>query len=161
MKGGPPPLICRGPDIPVRVCMSENASAAAVRQRERWVIAMRAELPIFKDTSFSPEPDQLILTLTYSILSYIKNLAMCTVLDKLRLVMALVYGCSLNGLIASIILLICTSLWIKASAKLLNVKVNVHGGSLLEGGGEGNYLLMQTSNFQLQRWGMKLHPPTP
>ncbi len=34
-------------------------------------------------------------------------------------VMALVYCCSLNGLIASIVLLICTSLWIKASAKWL------------------------------------------
>ncbi len=31
--------------------------------------------------------------------------------------MALVYCCSLDGLIASIVLLICTSLWIKASAK--------------------------------------------
>ncbi len=28
-------LIGRGPDIPVRVCTSENACAAAVRQRER------------------------------------------------------------------------------------------------------------------------------
>ncbi len=35
--------------------------------------------------------------------------------------MALVYCCSLDGLIASIVLLICTSLWIKASAKCLNV----------------------------------------
>ncbi len=34
VKGGPPPLIGRGPDIPVRVCMFD-ASAAAVRQRER------------------------------------------------------------------------------------------------------------------------------
>ncbi len=39
--------------------------------------------------------------------------------------MALVYCCSLDGLIASIVL-ICTSLWIKASAKLLNVNVHVH-----------------------------------
>ncbi len=39
--------------------------------------------------------------------------------------MALVYCCSLDGLIASIVLLICTSIWIKASAKLLNVNVNV------------------------------------
>ncbi len=46
-----------------------------------------------------------------------KVLATCTVLDYLRLVMALVYCCSLDGLIASIVLLICTSLWIKASAK--------------------------------------------
>ncbi len=38
--------------------------------------------------------------------------------------MALVYCCSLDGLIASIVLLICTSLWIKASAKWLNVNVN-------------------------------------
>ncbi len=37
--------------------------------------------------------------------------------------MTLVYSCSLDGLIASIILLICMSLWIKASAKLLNVNV--------------------------------------
>ncbi len=29
-----PPLIVRGPDIPVRVCTFENACAAAVRQRE-------------------------------------------------------------------------------------------------------------------------------
>ncbi len=40
--------------------------------------------------------------------------------------MALVYCCSLDGLIASIVLLICTSLWIKASAKWLNVNVNVN-----------------------------------
>ncbi len=33
----PPPLIGRGPDVPVRVCASENVCAAAVRQRERWV----------------------------------------------------------------------------------------------------------------------------
>ncbi len=33
VKGGPPPLIGRGPDIPVRVCTFENACAAAVRQR--------------------------------------------------------------------------------------------------------------------------------
>ncbi len=38
--------------------------------------------------------------------------------------MALVYCCSLDGLIASIILLLCMSLWRKASAKLLNVNVN-------------------------------------
>ncbi len=38
--------------------------------------------------------------------------------------MALVYCCSLDGLIASIVLLICTSLWIKASAKWLNVNVS-------------------------------------
>ncbi len=35
--------------------------------------------------------------------------------------MALVYCCPLDGLIASI-LFICMSLWIKASAKRLNVK---------------------------------------
>ncbi len=39
VKGGPttppPPLIGRGPEIPVRVCASENACSAAVRQRER------------------------------------------------------------------------------------------------------------------------------
>ncbi len=34
VKGGPPPLIGHGPDIPVRVCASENACDAAVRQRE-------------------------------------------------------------------------------------------------------------------------------
>ncbi len=34
MKGGPPPLIGRGPDIPVHVYKFENACAAAVRQRE-------------------------------------------------------------------------------------------------------------------------------
>ncbi len=33
--GPPPPLIGRGPDVPVRVCASENVCAAAVRQRER------------------------------------------------------------------------------------------------------------------------------
>ncbi len=42
--------------------------------------------------------------------------------------MALVYCCSLDGLIASIVLLICTSLWIKASAKLLNVNVKCNMG---------------------------------
>ncbi len=34
VKGGPPPLIGRGPDIPVCVCAFEDACAAAVRQRE-------------------------------------------------------------------------------------------------------------------------------
>ncbi len=33
--------------------------------------------------------------------------------------MTLVYCCSLDGLIASIILLMCMSLWIKVSTKLL------------------------------------------
>ncbi len=33
VKGGPPPLISRGRDIPVRVCTFENV-CAAVRQRE-------------------------------------------------------------------------------------------------------------------------------
>ncbi len=53
-----------------------------------------------KDTYFSPAPDQLILALTYSILFYlyIKALATCTVLYYLRLVIALVYCCSLVGL---------------------------------------------------------------
>ncbi len=37
--------------------------------------------------------------------------------------MALVYCCSLDGLIASVILLICTSLWIKVSAIWLNVNL--------------------------------------
>ncbi len=40
-----PPLIGHGPDIPVRVCTFENACAAAVRQRERWVVEMRTVLP--------------------------------------------------------------------------------------------------------------------
>ncbi len=43
MKGGPPPLIGRGPDIPVRVCTCENACVAAVR--ERGVVEMCAVLP--------------------------------------------------------------------------------------------------------------------
>ncbi len=42
--------------------------------------------------------------------------------------MALVNCCSLDGLIASIVLLLCTStkrvIWIKVSAKLLSVNVN-------------------------------------
>ncbi len=33
-EGRTPPLIGRGPDIPVRVCTFENACAAAVRQRD-------------------------------------------------------------------------------------------------------------------------------
>ncbi len=33
-EGRTPPLIGRGPDIPVRVCTFENVCAAAVRQRE-------------------------------------------------------------------------------------------------------------------------------
>ncbi len=33
VKGGPPPLIGRGPDIPVCVCAFEDACAAAVRER--------------------------------------------------------------------------------------------------------------------------------
>ncbi len=41
-EGRTPPLIGRGPDIPVRVCKFENTCAAAVRQREGWVIEMRA-----------------------------------------------------------------------------------------------------------------------
>ncbi len=41
----PLPLIGRGPDIPVCVCKFENVCAAAVRQRERWVVEMRAVLP--------------------------------------------------------------------------------------------------------------------
>ncbi len=44
-EGWTPPLISCGPDIPVRVCKFENACAAAVRQRERWVVEMRAVLP--------------------------------------------------------------------------------------------------------------------
>ncbi len=44
-EGRTPSLIGRGPDIPVRVCAFENACAAAVRQRERWVVEMRAVLP--------------------------------------------------------------------------------------------------------------------
>ncbi len=39
--------------------------------------------------------------------------------------MTLVYCCSLNGLIASINLLISMSFWIKASAKRLNVNVQM------------------------------------
>ncbi len=39
--------------------------------------------------------------------------------------MALVYCCSLIGPIAYIVLLICKSLWIKASAKWLNVNINI------------------------------------
>ncbi len=38
VKGGPPPLIGRGPDIPVCVCVCVDkcvTCAAAVRQRER------------------------------------------------------------------------------------------------------------------------------
>ncbi len=38
VKGGPPPLIGRGPDIPVCVCVRVDkcvTCAAAVRQRER------------------------------------------------------------------------------------------------------------------------------
>ncbi len=44
-EGRIPALIGRGPDIPVRVCKCENACGAAVRQRERWVVEMRAVLP--------------------------------------------------------------------------------------------------------------------
>ncbi len=57
-----------------------------------------------KDTSFSSAPDQLILTLTYSIKKKNPSYVYCARL--LRLVMALVYCCSLDGLIASIVLLI-------------------------------------------------------
>ncbi len=44
VKGGPPPLIACGPDIPVCVCMFD-VCAAAVRQRERGVIDICAVLP--------------------------------------------------------------------------------------------------------------------
>ncbi len=40
-----PPLIGRGPDIPVHVCTFEKVCVAAVRQRESWVIEVRAVLP--------------------------------------------------------------------------------------------------------------------
>ncbi len=43
-----PPLIGRGPDTPVLVCVCafEDACAAAVRQRERWVVEMHAALSL-------------------------------------------------------------------------------------------------------------------
>ncbi len=48
VKGGPPPLIGRGPDIPVCVCALTNASRVLLqsdRERKRWVVEMRAVLP--------------------------------------------------------------------------------------------------------------------
>ncbi len=41
-EGRTPPLIGRGPDIPVCVCAFEDACAAAVKQRERLVVEMHA-----------------------------------------------------------------------------------------------------------------------
>ncbi len=47
-KGRTPPLIGRGPDTPVLVCVCafEDACAAAVRQRERLVVEMHAALSL-------------------------------------------------------------------------------------------------------------------
>ncbi len=93
-------------------------------------ISIRTAESIFKKqlkTHFSAAPDQLLLTLTYSILLYpIKKQQQPSNLNCARLTetcMTLVYCCSFDGLISSIILLICTLLWIKASAKGLNVNV--------------------------------------
>ncbi len=54
VKGGPPPLIGRGPDIPVRVCTFEDASAAAVRQREIEV-SSRDERSSFSESALFSE----------------------------------------------------------------------------------------------------------
>ncbi len=47
-EGRTPPLIGRGPDTPVLVCVCafEDACAAAVRQRERLVVEMHAALSL-------------------------------------------------------------------------------------------------------------------
>ncbi len=47
-EGRTPPLIGRGPDTPVLVCVCafEDACAAAVRQRERLVVEMLAALSL-------------------------------------------------------------------------------------------------------------------
>ncbi len=45
-EGRTPPLIGRGPDIPVCVCAFEDACAAAVKQRERLVVEMHAALSL-------------------------------------------------------------------------------------------------------------------
>ncbi len=48
-EGRTPPLIGRGPDIPVCVCVCvwfEDACAAAVKQRERLVVEMHAALSL-------------------------------------------------------------------------------------------------------------------
>ncbi len=49
----PPPLIGRGPDIPVRVCMFEDACAAAVRQREIEVSSRDAHSSFSESALFS------------------------------------------------------------------------------------------------------------
>ncbi len=76
-----------------------------------------------KTKTFSPAPDQL-LTLTYYIL-FCSILFYFILFKKTNYVYCarLTETCSFDGLIASIILLICKSLWIKASAKWLNVNV--------------------------------------
>ncbi len=53
VKGGPPPLIGRGPDIPVRVCTFEDARAAAVRQREIEVSSRDARSSFSESALFS------------------------------------------------------------------------------------------------------------
>ncbi len=47
VKGGPPPLIGRGPDIPVCVCARWQMRHVCCSQteRKRWVVEMRAVLP--------------------------------------------------------------------------------------------------------------------
>ncbi len=52
VKGGPP-LIGRGPDIPVRVCTFEDACAAAVRQREIEVSSRDARSSFSESALFS------------------------------------------------------------------------------------------------------------
>ncbi len=48
VKGGPPPLIGRGPDIPVCVCarlQMRHVCCCSQTERKRWVVEMRAVLP--------------------------------------------------------------------------------------------------------------------
>ncbi len=52
-EGRTPPLIGRGPDIPVRVCTFEDACAAAVRQREIEVSSRDAHSSFSESVLFS------------------------------------------------------------------------------------------------------------
>ncbi len=67
MKGGPPPLISRGPDIHVRVCTFEDACAAAVRQTE--IVSIRDARSSFSEFAVqwvSDSPSRILRSLNLS-----------------------------------------------------------------------------------------------
>ncbi len=73
-EGRTPPLIGRGPDIPVRVCTFENV-CAAVRQREvssrdgRYLLFyFRSDIDIFKPSIVDIDTDTCKLKLSFKLL---------------------------------------------------------------------------------------------